>query len=198
MDFNNEYDLAMYFLRYQEFYESSSTKFRGKPFTILDFMEWYSKQNNRACFTYPKDWSGFNFNGSIILDVHNLGIKDLNKYDKEMLRIYKKLSKMSPKFYLIGTCGEVSLDHECAHGLFYTNNEYKKSMTTLIKTLDPVIKKYMIKEFIDLGYAKKVHTDELQAYLSTGYDLPDNTNIKKNSLIMASKPFIKLFKSYYK
>ena len=52
VEFDNQYDLAMTFLRYQEFYESP--KFKGKRFTIIDFMEWYSKEYDGA-FTYTKD-----------------------------------------------------------------------------------------------------------------------------------------------
>lgn len=197
MDFDNDYDLAMYFLRYQEYYESSSSKFRGKSFKLLDFMEWYSKQNDRGCFTYPEDWAGFNLPGSIILDVHKLGIKDINAYDNEMLRVYKKIVKISPKFYLIGTNGANSLAHEVAHGLFYTNIKYKKSMTQLVKALSPSLKQDIIKQLTALGYAKHVHIDECQAYLSTGYDLHTSAAIK-NSIDKARQPFIKLFNSYYK
>lgn len=193
MDFNNDYDLAMYFLRYQEYYESSSSRFRGKSFTLLEFMEWYSKQNGRSCFTYPQDWGGFNLPGSIINDVHKLGIKDINSYDKDMLRVYKQIIKTSPKFYLIGTCGDVALTHEVAHGLFYTNSKYKKAMSSLVKALNPKVKKIVIKYLTDLGYAKKVHVDECQAYLATGLDFAGAPNVEK-----ATGPFIKTFNSYYK
>jgi hypothetical protein len=55
----------MTFLRYQEFYESPSKKFRGKSYKLLDFMKWYASEND-GIFTYPRDWAGFNFPGSII------------------------------------------------------------------------------------------------------------------------------------
>jgi hypothetical protein len=152
-------------------------------------MSWYSKQDNRECFTYPKDWGGFNIPASIIADVHKLGIKDLNGYDKEMLRIYKKIIKKSPKFYLIGTCGNDALDHEVAHGLFYVNGRYKKAMSALVKAIKPRAKKAMIKYLTDLGYAKHVHIDECQAYLATGINL---LGIDANT----AKPFIELFNHY--
>jgi hypothetical protein len=155
-------------------------------------MGWYSKQNNRGCFTYPKDWGGFNLPGSIIYEVHKLGIKDMNKYDKEMLANYKKIVKQSPKFYLIGTCGEEALSHEIAHGLFYTNPQYKKQMTALVKGLNPQVKDVIITYLTRLGYAKKVHVDECQAYLATGFSLPG----KEHLIGPARKPFVALFKKY--
>ena len=55
----DRYDRAMTFLRVQEFYESPNKKFRGKNFSIWDYMKWYSTEYGKG-FTYGTDWSGFN------------------------------------------------------------------------------------------------------------------------------------------
>jgi len=36
--FKDDYNMAIHCLRYQEFYESPSSKFKGKSFTIFDYM----------------------------------------------------------------------------------------------------------------------------------------------------------------
>lgn len=170
-EFDSNYDMCMHFLRYQEFYESCNPKFRGKKFTILEFMKWYSSEFGGNNFTYPTDWIGFNIPGDIISRVWSLGLPDQNDYDKTMLFAWNKcLKKAKGKFYIIGAVkGNVqALNHEIAHGLFYLNTQYKKETTALVKALDPKIKKDMKKVLKSIGYTPKVYVDEMQAYMSTG------------------------------
>ena len=173
-DFKNNYDLCMHFLRYQEYYESPSPKFRGKKFEIFDFMRWYSLKTGRGIFTYPDDWNGFNLPGNIIKDVWDLSISDKNIYDYEMLQAWSKCNAQAngKPFYIIGTVGKDALDHEIAHGLFYLNSEYQKQMKALVKGLSPEIRKEMNTNLKNLGYTPKVYVDETQAYMSAG--LPDS------------------------
>ena len=170
-EFVNSYDMCMHFLRYQEFYESPSDNFRNKPFEILDFMRWYSFEYGGGAFTYPIDWDGFNFPSQIIPTVNNLGITDLNKYDKAMSEawdICHKLSKQQP-FYIIGTLKDSdALDHELAHAFYTIHSEYKEHMTKLVEVLDPSMKQEIFSILESIGYALEVHMDEAQAYLATG------------------------------
>jgi len=170
-EFKNNYDLCMYFLRYQEFYESPSSKFRGKSFTIFDFMKWYSLKYGNGAFTYPNDWDGFNLPSKIIYDVWNQRlIPDRNFYDFEMYSAWKECYEITQgPFYIIGIVkGNTALSHEIAHALFYLNQEYKKEMKKLVSGLTPTIKKEIGTTLKRLGYASKVYIDEAQAYLSTG------------------------------
>jgi len=57
---DDQYQRAMLFLRYQEFYESPYKRFQGKNFDIFEFMDYYRKKRDADAFTYPKDWSGYN------------------------------------------------------------------------------------------------------------------------------------------
>ncbi|NDB56269.1 hypothetical protein EB169_10645, partial [archaeon] len=61
----NGFDRAMTFCRVQEFYESPNPQFRGKHFSMWDYMKWYSKEYDRG-FSYPNDWSGFNIPFEVI------------------------------------------------------------------------------------------------------------------------------------
>jgi len=54
IQFDDEYDLALHFLRAQEFYESPNEKFRGQPFNIWDYIKWHSALIDY--FTSRKDY----------------------------------------------------------------------------------------------------------------------------------------------
>lgn len=171
-EFSNNYDMCMHFLRYQEFYESASPKFRGKEFTIFDFMKWYSAKYGGGSFTYPNDWNGFNIPGDLIFNMWNQHlIPDKNIYDFAMYMAWKDCYAKygDAKFYIIGVVrGNNALSHEIAHGLFYLNSEYNKEMKALVKGLDPSIRKTINEGLKKLGYTPKVYVDETQAYMSTG------------------------------
>jgi hypothetical protein len=172
-EFKHNYDMCMHFLRYQEFYECPSSKFRGKPFELIDYMRWYSMTFGKGDFTYPTDWSGFNlFDGNIIKQVYDLGIADRNLYDYEMLNAWRECNTKvnGGKFCIIGAIkgDDETLRHEMAHAFFALSDEYKKHMTKLVKALDPVIRKETNSTLKRIGYTPKVYVDETQAYMATG------------------------------
>ncbi len=191
--FKHHYDMGMHFLRYQEFYESP--KFRNKAFTILEFMEWYAKEYGEGAFTYPKDWAGFNIPGDIVWKVHSGAITDYNQYDASMIKLYNQLSGHSKHpFYLLG-CAEDNLsvlDHELAHGLYFSNKDYRSEMDCCANKLSKDTKNMVYGAFKDYGYAEEVFQDELQAYMGTG--LP--TKLKK--LIKHTATFKTIFDRYTK
>jgi hypothetical protein len=206
LEFSNDYDMCMFFLRYQEFYESPSPKYRGKSFKILDFMRWYSFKFGHGAFTYPIDWSGFNFPDYVVQDAHDLGIIDFNDYDRQMWEVYQSCkNKTKDKFYIIGVVkGNGALSHEIAHGFFYLNSQYKKEMTKLVKALAPEVRNAMNKYLLKVGYTPQVFIDETQANLATSEDFTESgahrhfTVEVANQLIKAQKPFVALFKKYMK
>lgn len=196
--FKDRYNLCMSFLRYQEYYESPIRAIRNKNFTIFEFMELYSKKFGKGSFTYPNDWDGFNLPINIIKEVFSNQIKDQNHYDNIMLEIINEIDTYvdpNVKTYLIGTTkNKSSLNHELAHGLYYTNPNYKKEMLALIEDLsDDFIEKFH-SSLKKMGYTKSVYNDEIQAYSATfNKDYPDNIG-----LIDIYIPFSKVFKKYIK
>jgi len=195
LKFKNHYDMCMTFVRYQEFYESPSKQFRGKPFKLLDFMAWYSKKYGDGMFTYPQDWSGFNLSSPTIERVWKLGIPDYNDYDKVMADVYNKCYDKTERFYIIGAeNGEKeTLRHEIAHGMFYTNDSYKKEMISAVKSMDLQAKKTMHSILKGYGYSKHVYVDEIQAYMATGLmDEMDDASIH-----LARPVFLEIFGRYY-
>lgn len=195
VSFQDHYDLCMFFLRYQEFYESPNSKFRNQPFEIIDFMEWYSK-DREGYFSYPRDWGGFNIPSSIIDDIQSLFIVDLNKYDYEMFMLHKRLTEEvgGEDYYLIGSQpgNQHLLDHELAHGMYYTIPAYKAQMERLVKQLPANVRKASYSWLKSIGYTREVFVDETHAYMSTGY----GEKFSKFGWKRASKPFVKVYNEF--
>lgn len=194
-NFNSQYDLAMHFLRYQEFYESPFIHFKGKTWHIVDFMDHYRIKHKLDYFSYPEDWGGFNIPSYVFEKVWKLGIPDPNRYDEEMTKIYEycKSQAKGQSFYLIGAVGKGgAFPHEMAHGFFYTNLKYRRKMQKLVENLNPEFKETFFR-YLQKHYHKYVWVDEAQAYLSTG--MPEGFDIPTNG---AEIPFKKVFKEAYK
>ncbi|WP_396275001.1 hypothetical protein [Hyphomonas sp.] len=166
----DRYDRAMLFCRAQEYYESPSPKFRGKNFSIWDYMKWYHEQNHWG-FSYGADWSGFNIPLKTVRECYNKLTKPETPYDKVMDEILNKLKLQFSEDYLIGakdTKGE-TFKHEVCHALYHTDKNYKKQMDNLTKGLPKKYYNTFKDNILKMGYAQKVVDDEIQAYLQYGY-----------------------------
>lgn len=200
---DDDYDRAMLFCRYQEFYESPYKKFRGKPFTWMEYMRFYKTSWKKRTFTYPDDWSGYNIPSNILGSGVDLFYKE-TEYDVIMNDIYFHCSIDSQNknngtrcnWYLIGASSKDlnTMDHEIAHGLYYTNKEYKKEVVKLINNIKPTHYDKLKKKLIKMGYVddKKIICDEIQAFMSTGlYNGLDTKELK-----VYENKFVKTFKTY--
>ncbi len=195
VEFEISYDLAMTFLRCQEYYESLNDNIRGKQFTILQYIDWYSVEvNGYGSFSYPSDWAGFNIPSTIVEEVNTLGILDPNHYDERMLKIHSEIKSMHGEgnFYIIGTVHEDSqtTKHEVAHGLYYTNESYRSEVNSIWNDFTDESKTVFRDYLYEAGYPEKVHIDEAQAYLSTD-SFHINDEISEKSI-----KFKQLFKRY--
>jgi len=169
----DKYDRAMLFCRAQEYYESPTLKFRGKDFSIWDYMKWYHEQNGHG-FSYGADWSGFNIPFKAIQECYQKLNKTESPYDKVMDEIIRRIKSMliNETTYVIG-CENTTdsvFKHEVCHAMYHTNKNYKKQMDALTHGLP---KKYYItfkNNILKMGYALKVVDDEIQAYLQYGYE----------------------------
>jgi hypothetical protein len=200
---DDDYDRAMLFCRYQEFYESPYKKFRGKLFTWMEYMRFYKSAWKKRVFTYPEDWSGYNIPGNIVEKANDVFYKE-TEYDVIMNNIYfhcaidsqNKNNGTKCDWYLIGASSKdlKTMDHEIAHGLYFTNKEYKKDVTKLIDNIKPNHYDKLKKKLIKMGYVddKKIIDDEIQAFMSTGlYNGLDTKELKQYE-----KNFKKNFKKY--
>ncbi len=204
VDFERQLDLCMCFLRVQEYYESP--KFRGKYFTIAEFVDWYSTEHGDGVFSYIADWDGFNVPSNMIYDFYKLLKRnngELNKFDQLILQVCEEVENtlnIQPPFYLVGTHSEddeerLTLDHEIAHALYALNRSYRTEVHALIKKLPKrQVTAKMYQTLTDYGYHKAVHKDELQAYFATGRD----NRMTRFSRLRHTKRFKELFKRHKK
>jgi len=125
---------------------------------------------------------------------------DSNEYDYIMFGIVSKIKEQlkDDNFYLIGIHSDdkdkETQRHEIAHGLFWTNTEYRMKMTTLVHALPIKVKKHLKRILQKRGYCKNVFIDEIHAYMSTGLIGAMN----KKLLNKYRKPFKEVLKEYYK
>ena len=202
---DDDYDRAMLFCRYQEFYESPYKKFRGKPFTWMEYMRHYKLAWKKRTFTYPDDWSGYNIPSNVMERANNVFYKD-TEYDQIMNDIYfhcdidsqNKNNNIRCNWYLIGASSKDkgTTNHEIAHGLYFTNKEYKNNVTKLIKNIKSTHYEKLKKKLIKMGYVndKKIIDDEIHAFMSTG--LYNGLNTKE--LKVYEKEFKKNFSNFTK
>ena len=168
----DNYDRAMLFCRGQEYYESPNKKFRGKDFSIWDYMKWYSNEYKRG-FSYGSDWGGFNIPFDIVWKCYQSNEME-TPYDETMWEILGEIdSKMDikKKAYIIGadSLDSETFTHEVCHGLWYTNAAYKKEAMFIVKAIDPNHYKIFKDNLLEMGYTNGVIDDEIQAYLTTDF-----------------------------
>ena len=190
VEIDDDYDRAMLFCRYQEFYESPYKKFRGKPFTWMQYMKHYKDAWKKRVFTYPDDWAGYNIPSNVMQRANHIFCKE-TEYDEIMNDIYfycaidsqNKNDGTRCDWYLIGASSKDkgTLNHEIAHGMYYTNKEYKKEVIKLIDKIKPSHYEKLTKKLVKMGYVndEKIIDDEINAFMSTGlYNGLDTKELK--------------------
>lgn len=167
-------DLAATFLRFQEHYESP--EFRGKIFTLEEYKRWYIAHSPRGQatgeFTYAEDWEGFNIPSEILEPFYEGKFDPLSEREKTFLKLFEERRKKL--FYIIGTSGEADIrtrKHEIAHGLFYTQPEYRKEVLSILNGLSSETRG-KIQELVIRSdeYHPSVFNDETHAYLLSDLD----------------------------
>lgn len=195
LEIKNAYDLAMTFWRTQEFYENSNPDFRGKKFSLNEFMNWYAKNiSQSSTFSYAEDWDGFNVPSSMIEQCYLVNCERM-PHDEFMLFIHSQIRKNTQThYYLIGAknSNQVTYQHELAHGLFSVNSVYKKQMLEHVKNLDNQVYKKLEIILKKVGYSDEVISDEIHAYMATGLSQIMKGMTKPSD----HKPFKKTFKEF--
>jgi hypothetical protein len=195
--FKTKYDLTSSLVRMQEFYESDSSKFRGKYFDLDTYMDWYSKKHDNI-FSYFEDWSGFNLPDYSIKEFEKLFKNKLRVKEEIVLNaINKNLENNNTPYYVIAYQENdyFTLKHEISHALFYLNDDYRNKAINLISELPSDIYDGLIKFLKYKKYDSSVFDDEICAYMLSEIDFFQNTikNITKYQ-----ENFIKLYDTYIK
>jgi len=219
----DDYARPMTFLRVQEYYESPNPEFRGKDFNIWDYIEWYSREH-KDVFTYAFDWGGFNIplpiawecyegktkrkkGDSFVNGVRTMPDNWKSKWDGVMKdivwevqsKMFNKKNKEDMNAYIIGArdTENSTFQHEVAHGLYYTNKEYKKLMDEITETIEWQDYLKFEKNLLDMGYTAAVIPDEIQAYLSWGWDYAKfSKGVSKKKCKQLNKEYRKVFDRY--
>ncbi len=202
----DHYHRAMLFCRVQEYYESPNPQFRGKNFSIWDYIEWYSREH-RDVFTYTFDWGGFNIPLKTAWDCYEKLKEYETPYDKVMddiigtieLKMFNKKNTRNWNGYIIGADSTESdtFEHEICHGLYATNKEYKLLVDEVTETIST--KDYLTfkNNLIKMGYTDGVIDDEIQAYLSTNWEYPKfSKGVSKKLCKVLSKQYKQIFKRF--
>ena len=208
LDFGTQYDVAMHFLRFQEYYESP--KFHKKFFTISQYMRWYSLKYGKGAFTYPDDWGGFNVPSWALTEVRDGPISDLNENDAFMFCLIDGVRDEEDEhpFYFVGTYNNGKrkydgkdddvLAHEIAHALYTVNGSYRGEVDLLLdawqhheghagEEMDSAVD-----VLCGMGYHRSTIQDEIHAYAATG----PCKELKGVMSEAETKPFQELFKEY--
>lgn len=196
VEFHENYDLAMTFLRAQEFYESVNPDFQGKSFTMSQYMSWYAKtQSATKTFSYSEDWRGFNVPSKVLDDCYTINT-ERTPHDKLLIKIMQECNQKSDDqpYYLLGVrIGDLgTLDHEIAHGFYTTDPNYKEGIEKIIQDMNSKTKDNLLQGIHDMGYAPSVAYDELQAFMATGLSKKLKPFVQDDE----PEPFVDFFKKY--
>lgn len=166
LTFDTQKDITSTFLRLQEYYESP--KFKGKIFSLNEFKKWYIATSPNGIktgkFSYYSDWNGFNIPSYVLKPFHDGKFNPLSRQERKFLNIFKNEVGV---FYVIGIHKKIKkirqlLKHETAHGLFYTNDDYRKEITHALSkfNIEPIKNELRLRA----GYNETVLQDEVHAH----------------------------------
>ena len=185
---DSQKELGETFIRFQEYYESPSRKYRNKIFTLGDIKNYYSLQYGADL--YSDLWIGFNFPSSVLIPFKQGLFDPLTSQEKELLGLLKY---RHDTFYIIGAQNNSTLRHELSHAMYGYDSRYKNEIDNYIHKNKKGFAK-VSKHILKRGYDKSVLNDELQAYITDNDDDFIRSNLDPN-LINA---ILSIYKRYRK
>ena len=199
--FPSRRELAKTFLRFQEHFESPA--FRKKIFTLNEFKKWYISHSpggkKTEKFTYYEDWNGFNIPSKILNPFYQGKFNPLSNEEKSLLKLFE--NKKKKKFYIIATyknSGKYLLQHEIAHGLFYTSLKYRREVLKALRNCD----KETIKELHGYfstrgGYHPAVWLDETHTHIMADLRFLKREEINSSKMLKVRKELNSIFNKYF-
>jgi len=161
---DSQRELGETFIRFQEFFEHPTEKFRNQIFTLGQIKNFYSVEYGADL--YSTTWVGFNFPSKVLVPFRQRLFDPLTSYEKELLDLLKY---RYDDFYIIGAQNNSTLRHELSHAMYGYSVKYKNEIDEFIsknKTKFRKIKKHIL----DKGYHEDVVNDEIQAYVTDNDD----------------------------
>jgi hypothetical protein len=185
---DSQKELGETFIRFQEYYESPSKKYRNKIFTVGDIKNYYSLQYGADL--YSDLWIGFNFPSSVLIPFKQGLFDPLTSQEKELLGLLKY---RNDKFYIIGAQNNSTLRHELSHAMYGYDSRYKNEIDIYISKNKKGFNK-VSKHILKKGYDKSVLNDELQAYITDNDDDFIRSNLDPNLI----NGILSIYKRYRK
>jgi hypothetical protein len=193
--FKNQKELALSFCRVQEYYEGKPGV-QGKLLSFESFIDEYmDKEGNIEYFNY---WTGFNIPGYVFSEWFKVNATEKTKWELTLAEAVASKLDLTKPFYVIGALEDdaETIDHEIAHALYYMDDEYSKTMDSITYQFYKQLRKQysrMVNRLKDMGYAKSVIKDEIQAYMSTSNkkELVDDFDLNYDEI----RSFQKLYKN---
>lgn len=181
--------LADIFVRFQEYYESP--KYRGRVFSLREYMGWFRLKFR---LEYNEGYEGFNIPSSALTPFYTGLFNPLNQKEKALLRLFRRKRK---RFYIIGAAegDHITLTHELAHGLFYTNITYRNEV---IRALGHSNLSRMYEFLKAEGYHSDVWVDEAHAYIVNDLDYLLERGVKIGGLTRTHEILTALFDKFFK
>ena len=161
---DSQRELGETFIRFQEFYESDNSNFRGQIFTLGLVKQYYSIEYGSDL--YSDTWVGFNFPSSVLIPFREGLFDPLTEHETNLLGAHKY---RNDNFYIIGAQNKSTLRHELCHAMYGYSPKYKLEIDNFIQKNNQKFKK-VSKYILDKGYTKGVVNDELQAYITDNDD----------------------------
>jgi hypothetical protein len=157
---DSQKQLGETFIRFQEYYESPSSNFKNKIFTLGQVKQWYSE--NYGSDNYSEHWVGFNLPSVVLKPFRSNLFDPLTDNEKELL---DRLKYRQDNFYIVGAQTKGVLRHELSHAMYSYSKKYRDEIDCYINTNKT--KFYKIQKYIlEKGYCKEVLNDEIQAYIT--------------------------------
>ena len=185
---DSQRELGETFIRFQEFYESDNSNFRGQIFTLGLVKQYYSIEYGSDL--YSDTWVGFNFPSSVLIPFREGLFDPLTEHETNLLGALKY---RNDNFYIIGAQNKSTLRHELCHAMYGYSPKYKLEIDNFIQKNNQKFKK-VSKYILDKGYTKGVVNDELQAYITDN----DDTFILNNLDAQCIAGINKIYQRYKK
>lgn len=194
---DDRWELAMTFLRIEEYYECPNPRFQGNIFSLEAYMDWYvqdysKKSSTYGAFTYAYDWSAFNVPSRAVRAVYETFPAHSAKETVLFDALREQGAFALEQFYVIGNKrgANAYFAHEYRHALFALNDSYRDEMRTVITQFAiPELRKWILS-----CYAPSVLEDEIQAYALTGWpgdvDITSEMRKLKRALKIIEKKYI--------
>lgn len=191
LEFPDQKLLVYTLLRFEEYHEGSF--FKGKVFTFDEFKEWQTRKNGR--FTYIEEWSGFNIPSSVLKPFREGRFDPLSEEEKEFLEIFEGGER---DYYIICSLKDdkTVFEHEMAHGLFNTSDDYRKRVMEILKEIE--LEEVWSRICLPEEHDKSVMEDEVQAYLVGDFEWIVGNGLNREKYLPYHERLRKIFDEYVK